>query len=95
MEMASGAFGPALPSYWKALALYTVSAELSSQDGGEAHTAKGEVENPAWISGARTSDMADPLDEEELAGTKISLMVSHTFNCTQVYFLAVLLTCIS
>ena len=44
------------------------------QDGGEAYTAKGEAEHPAWFSGGRTSDM-DPLDEDEIVGTATTLMV--------------------
>ena len=40
MDQASGARGPALPNYWKALALYTISAELVASNGGAAYTAK-------------------------------------------------------
>ena len=40
LDQASGARGPALPNYWKALALYTISTELVASRGGATYTAK-------------------------------------------------------
>ena len=40
LDQASGARGPALPNYWKALALHTISSELVMSRGCAAYTAK-------------------------------------------------------
>ena len=40
VEMASGACGPALPAYWRALALYNVSQELCSRAGTGVYSSK-------------------------------------------------------
>jgi hypothetical protein len=40
IHMASGARGPALPNYWRGMALYCVTAELVASNGGKAYSSK-------------------------------------------------------
>jgi hypothetical protein len=74
IHMASGARGPALPNYWRGMALYCVTAELVASNGGKAYSSKGMPEAKAWHSGVRTLDMTEPLTDEESAALKTTLL---------------------